>query len=271
VSTPAPTPVRTPGDRTFTFLGTGTSVGVPMLGCECAVCRSPNPRNHRYRCSVLVATPRGNILIDSTPEVRLQLLRERVKLVHAVVYTHYHVDHLFGLDDLRLFPALLNAPLPVYCSDEVEAVIRQAFAYVFEPAARDLPPGWLPKLDFRRIDETPFRVLGELLTPIPLKHARFNVFGFRIGDVAYCTDVSHIPDRSWPLLAGLDVLVIDALRPGKPHPSHFSLEQALEVVERVRPRQAYLTHTGHTMDYDVINPSLPPNVAMAYDGLSFRF
>jgi phosphoribosyl 1,2-cyclic phosphate phosphodiesterase len=271
VNTPTPPPDLTDGDRTFTFLGTGTSVGVPMIGCDCAVCRSPNPKNHRYRCSVLVGTPRGNILIDTTPELRLQLLREDVRLVHAVLYTHYHVDHLFGLDDLRLFPMLLKASLPIYCTDEVEAVIRQAFAYVFASGAEDLPAGWLPKLDFRRIDEAPFQVLGELVTPVPLKHARFNVFGFRIGDVAYCTDVSHIPDRSWPLLAGLKVLVIDALRPGKPHPSHFSLEQALEVIERARPQQAYLTHMGHTMDYDVINPTLPPNVALAHDGLSFRF
>src|SRR5439155_27288320 len=139
--------------RTFTFLGTGTSVGVPMVGCDCAVCRSTNPKNHRYRCSVLIASPGGNILIDTTPELRLQLLRERVQLVHAVVYTHYHVDHLFGLDDLRIFPMLLKGPLPVYCTEEVERVIRQAFAYVFEAGADDLPPGWLPKLEFRRIDE----------------------------------------------------------------------------------------------------------------------
>lgn len=257
--------------RTFTFLGTGTSVGVPMLGCDCAVCRSTNPKNHRYRCSVLLGTPRGNILIDTTPELRLQLLRARVRHVHAVVYTHYHVDHLFGLDDLRIFPMLLKAPLPVYCNDEVEAIIRQAFAYVFEEGAADLPPGWLPKLDFCHIDERPFEVLGERLTPIPLRHGRFNVLGFRIGDVAYCTDVSHIPDASWPLLEGLDVLVLDALRVGKPHPSHFSVEQALEAIARLRPRRAYLTHMSHTIDHDTVNATLPPNVELAYDGLSFEF
>jgi phosphoribosyl 1,2-cyclic phosphate phosphodiesterase len=253
----------TAAPRTFTFLGTGTSVGVPMLGCDCAVCHSTNPKNHRLRCSVLIGTPAGNILIDTTPEMRLQLLRERVKLVHAVVYTHYHVDHLFGLDDLRVFPMFLKAPLPVYCTDEVQGVIRQAFAYVFDAATADLPPGWLPKLDFRRIDERPFDVLGERLTPIPMRHGRFNV--------AYCTDVSHIPEHSMALLEGLDVLVLDALRPGKPHPSHFSIEQAVEVVEKVRPRQTYLTHMSHTIDYDAISPTLPPNVALAYDGLSFRF
>ena len=242
-----------------------------MLGCDCSVCRSTNPRNSRYRCSVLINTQRGNILIDTTPELRLQLLRENVKLVHAVVYTHYHVDHLFGLDDLRLFPVALKASLPIYCTDEVEEVIRQAFAYAFHPANDDVPAGMLPRLEFRRINESPFEVLGEQLIPIPLIHSRFNVLGFRIGDVAYCTDVSEIPARSWPLLEGVKVFVIDALRPGKPHPAHFSLEQALEAIARVKPEQAYLTHMAHTMDYDRLMETLPPGVEPAYDGLSFRF
>src|SRR5262245_10683237 len=246
-------------------------MGVPMIGCDCAVCRSTNPRNHRYRCSAVITTPRGAILIDTTPELRLQLIRANVKLVHAVVYTHYHADHLFGLDDVRIFPAVLKGPLPIYCTDEVEEVIRQAFAYAFHPGGDDLPAGVLPKLEFHRIDEQPFEVLGEQLTPIPLLHGRFNVLGFRVGNVAYCTDVSAIPEQSWPLLEGLDVFVIDALRPGKPHPSHFSLEQALEAIARLRPKQAYLTHMAHGMDYDVLVRTLPPGVAPAYDGLSFRF
>ena len=265
------TPTLLTGDRTFTFLGTGTSVGVPMIGCDCNVCRSPNPRNNRYRCSVLIGTARGNILIDTTPELRLQLVRERVKLVHAVLYTHYHVDHLFGLDDLRLFPLALQAPLPIFCSDEVEEVIRQAFSYAFHAKGDEAVAAMLPRLEFRRIDDNPFEALGERVTPIPMQHGRFNVYGFRIGNVAYCTDVSHIPDRSWPLLEGLDVFVIDALRPGKPHPAHFCLEQALEAIVRVKPRQAYLTHMSHAMDYDQLTRTLPPGVAPAHDGLSFRF
>lgn len=257
--------------RTFTFLGTGTSVGVPMAGCACPVCKSTNPKNHRYRCSVLVNTPRGNLLIDTTPELRLQLVREDVRLIHAVLYTHYHVDHLFGLDDLRIFPMLLRAPLPIYCTGDVEEVIRRAFSYAFEERNQELPLGWVPRLEFRRIDETPFEALGEMVTPIPFQHGRFDVFGFRIGDVAYCTDVSGIPERSWPLLEGLDVLVLDALRPGKPHPSHFSIEQAVEVIGKLKPRQAYLTHLSHNVDHDVISPHLPANVALAYDGLRFTF
>lgn len=257
--------------RTFVFLGCGTSVGVPMIGCDCHVCRSPNPRNHRTRASVLFKLPAGNLLVDTSPELRLQLLREKVPYAHAVLYTHYHADHLFGLDDARLFPKYLGGPLPIYCTGEVEDVIRQAFAYAFDPRTGDLPAGYLPKLEFRRISAAPFDVLGQRVTPIPLVHSRFDVFGFRIGDVAYCTDVNHIPDASWPLLDGLDVLIIDALRPDRPHPSHFGLPQALEVVDRVRPRQTYLTHMSHEMDYDTLPARLPPGVAMAYDGLSFDF
>jgi phosphoribosyl 1,2-cyclic phosphate phosphodiesterase len=263
--------IASTGPRTFTFLGTGTSVGVPMLGCECAVCKSANPRNHRYRCSVVIGTPRGNILIDTTPEMRLQLLRAKVRLVHAVLYTHYHVDHLFGMDDLRVFPLATKAALPIYCTDEVEEVIRRSFPYVFDARTQEITYSLVPKLEFRRIAEAPFEALGETVTPIPLLHNQFNVLGFRIDDVAYCTDVSVIPERSWPLLHGLKVLVIDALRPGKPHPAHFSLDQALEVVDRLKPERAYLTHMAHSMEYESLMRSLPAGVEPAYDGLSFEF
>ncbi len=256
--------------RTFIFLGTGTSVGVPMIGCDCAVCRSPNPRNHRYRCAVLVQTPQGNLLIDTPPELRLQLLRERVGVVHAVLFTHYHADHLFGLDDLRPIPFRLGGPVPLYCTAEVEGKIRTTFAYAFGPAAEEMSSGYLPKLIFRRITSDPFTVLGEKVTPVPLAHAHFDVFGFRIGDVAYCTDVSAIPRESWPRLEGLRVLVLDALRP-RPHIAHFSLDQALDVIERLQPEQAYLTHTSHELEYEEVNARLPPNVRMAYDGLRFPF
>ncbi len=258
-------------DRTFIFLGTGTSVGVPMIGCECRVCTSANTRNHRTRCSVIVKLAGGNLLIDTAPELRLQLVREKIPLAHAVLYTHYHADHLFGLDDVRLFPKKLGGALPIYCTDEVEEVIRQAFSYAFHPATGDLPAGVLPKLEFRRIDTRPFEILGQKIIPIPLVHARFNVLGFRIGNVAYCTDVSEIPAASWPLLENLDVLVLDALWLRGPHPSHFNLEQALDVVSRLKPKQTYLTHMSHEMDYDSLPATLPPGVAMAFDGLKFDF
>jgi len=256
--------------RTFTFLGTGTSMGVPMIGCECAVCRSPDPRNHRYRCAVLIRTPQGNILIDTPPELRLQLIRERVRNIHATLYTHYHADHLYGLDDLRPLSRTLGRPIPLYCTAEVEGKIRNAFAYAFGPEADSLPAGMIPKLTFERIGNNPFSVLGQLVTPIPLIHAHFDVLGFRIGDVAYCTDVSQIPRESWPRLEGLQVLVLDALR-FNPHPAHFGLQQALDAIEQFGPQRAYLTHMCHELEHETVNRMLPSNVQLAYDGLSFAF
>lgn len=258
------------GPRTFTFLGTGTSVGVPMLGCDCPVCQSSDPHNQRYRCAALIETPRGRILIDTPPELRLQLLRAHVGFVHAVLYTHYHADHLFGLDDLRPMPRQLGGPVPLYCTGEVEGKIRQSFSYAFGPAAAELPPGFIPKLTFQRITSEPFTVLGERVVPVPLEHAHFDVFGFRIGDVAYCTDVNKIPQASWPRLEGLQVLVLDALRQA-PHPAHFGLDEALDVIAKLRPRQAYLTHMSHEFDHAALSKHLPPNIQPAYDGLSFEF
>jgi phosphoribosyl 1,2-cyclic phosphate phosphodiesterase len=256
--------------RTFTFLGTGTSVGVPQVGCDCQVCQSTNPRNNRYRCSVVIGTSAGNILIDTTPELRLQLVRAKVKIVHAVLYTHYHADHMFGLDDLRPVPIYLGGPVPLYCTTEVERRIRQVFGYAFGADADAVNRAYLPRLTFQTIDETPFEVLGQHVTPIPLIHNHFNVLGFRFGDVAYCTDVSKIPRESWPLLEGLDVLVLDALRP-RPHPAHFSLEEAVEAIQRIQPKKAYLTHMSHELEHEATNRILPANVELAYDGLSFSF
>jgi phosphoribosyl 1,2-cyclic phosphate phosphodiesterase len=257
-------------DRTFTFLGTGTSVGVPMIGCDCATCRSSNPRNSRYRCSVLVGTPDGNILIDTPPELRLQLLRERVGIVHALLYTHYHADHLFGLDDVRPMQKYLGGPLPIYCTEEVEDKIREVFAYAFTPGAESPSVGYVPKLVIRRIGMEPFTVLGQTIVPIPLRHAWFNVLGFRMDDVAYCTDVNLIPEPSWTLLRGLRVLVLDALR-YKPHAAHFSINEALEVIERLKPERAYLTHMSHELEHEATNAKLPKGVELAYDGLKFEF
>jgi phosphoribosyl 1,2-cyclic phosphate phosphodiesterase len=256
--------------RTFTFLGTGTSVGVPMVGCDCAVCTSNDPHNQRYRCAVLVRLPAGNLLIDTPPELRLQLLRAKVGVVHAVLFTHFHADHIFGLDDLRPIPRQLGSAVPLYCTTEVERKIRQSFFYAFGPDVESVPAGFLPKLVFRTIEEEPFTALGQRIVPIPLVHAHFNVFGFRIDDVAYCTDVNKIPKESWPLLDDLRVLVLDALR-HKPHPGHFSLDEALDVIDRVKPAQAYLTHMSHDLDHEETNRRLPPHVRLAYDGLSFPF
>ncbi len=256
--------------RTFTFLGTGTSIGVPVIGCNCAVCTSADPRNQRYRCSVLIGTPQGNILIDTAPELRLQLLRAKVGLVHAVLFTHYHVDHLYGLDDIRPLCRLLGGPIPLYCTVEVEGKIREVFSYAFKAEAQQLPIGFIPRMVFHRIVDQPFLVLDQKVTPIPLEHGKFDCLGFRIGDVAYCTDTNKIPKESWRLLENLQVLVLDALRM-TPQSGHFSLPQALEVIAELRPKKAYLTHMNHELDHEATNRTLPPNVELAYDGLKFEF
>lgn len=256
--------------RTFTFLGTGTSTGVPMVGCDCSVCTSTDMRNHRYRCAVVIRLPQGNILIDTPPELRLQLLRAKVNYVNAVLFTHYHADHLMGLDDLRPMPRHLGGAVPLYCTTEVERKIRSVFSYAFGSDVENVPAGYLPKLAFQTIDEAPFNVLGQRVIPIQLIHAHFNVLGFRFDDVAYCTDVNKIPKESWPLLEGVRVLVLDALR-FKPHPGHFCLEEAVEVVERLRPERAYFTHMSHDLDHAETNRKLPRGMELAYDGLSFEF
>src|SRR5262245_19719539 len=216
-----------------------------MIGCDCQVCTSSDPRNQRTRPSVLVSFPGGNLLIDTTPEMRMQLVRERVRQVHAIAFTHAHADHLFGLDDARLFPRWIGGPVPVYCEHETEECIRRVFHYAFHPGTERWAAGFVPKLQFIRIEPgVAFEVLGQRLLPIRLEHGSSPVLGFRVGAVAYCTDVSRIPEASRVMLEGLDVLILDALR-YEPHPTHFSLAEALAVVEELKPRRTFLTHLSH--------------------------
>ncbi len=248
------------------LLGTGTSVGVPALGCGCEVCSGNDPKNSRTRCSAIFGLPEGNLLIDTPPDLRQQLVREGLGLVNAVCFTHEHADHIFGLDDLRLMQFYLGTPVPLYCNDVVEQRLRHSFDYAFSNRA-NTHAGAAPSLQFHSIDRDPFEVMGTRVQPIPLKHGPyFDVLGFRIGDVAYCTDVKEIPDESWGLMEGLDTLVLSALR-FEPHPTHLNLEEALEVVRRLKPRQTYFTHCACHFDYHKVNAILPPGVALAYDGL----
>ncbi len=250
----------------FVLLGTGTSVGVPVIGCSCPVCQSNNPRNHRLRCAAVVGLPEGVLLIDTPPDLRTQLLRAQIGLVHAVAFTHEHADHLYGLDDLRLFQFYLGQPVPIYCEPVVEQRIRHVYDYAFSLQ----PPthaGATPQLSFHPIGTDPFAVLGETVTPIRLEHGpRFRVLGFRIGQLAYCTDTNEIPPESWSRLEGLEVLILDALR-RRPHPTHFSLDEAVAVAERIGARQTYFTHVSHDLDHDATNAQLPSGMALAYDGL----
>ena len=256
-------------ERELILLGTGTSHGVPVIGCHCQVCESNDPRNQRTRTGVAVRTPRGTFLIDTSPELRLQLLREKIDLIEAVIYTHGHADHLFGLDDLRLFGYRLERPVVLYCEEIVEQQIRASFSYAFNPAP-DLHHGAIPLLEFLRIGLDPFEVLGERIQPIRLIHGRLPVLGFRIANVAFCTDVSLIPEESWSLLEGLDVLIIDALR-DEPHATHFGIPQALAAVERVKPKRTYLTHVSHYLDYQSTNARLPAGVELSYDSLRIPY
>jgi phosphoribosyl 1,2-cyclic phosphate phosphodiesterase len=251
------------------LLGTGTSVGVPSIGCGCDVCQSDNPRNKRTRTAAIVGLEQGNLLIDTPPDLRTQLIRERIGLVHAVLYTHDHADHIFGLDDLRLFPFYIGGPVPLYCQTQVERRIRQSFDYAFS----NLPEthtGSRPRLEFATIDESPFEVLGTKIIPIPMRHGpNCNVLGFRIGDIAYCTDTNGISPASLELLQGLDTLVIDALRYTE-HPTHFSIDQAIQVARQVKPRRTLLTHMAHEIDYETALGELPPGIEPAYDGMQIQ-
>ncbi|TWU48465.1 MBL fold metallo-hydrolase [Rubripirellula reticaptiva] len=250
-----------------TFLGTGTSVGVPAIGCDCEVCQSSDPTNNRTRCAITIETDGGTILVDTPPDLRTQLLREKIPLVHAVLFTHEHADHLFGLDDLRLFPFRLGGPVPLYCEPHVEARIRKSFDYAFTERT-PTHPGATPQLECRTIGpDDAFDVLGVSVMPIPLKHGpHFNVLGFRIGDFAYCTDTNEIPPSSIERLQGVKTFVVGALR-HKPHPTHFNVEQAVEVARQVGASQTWLTHISHDLDHQTTTRELPDGIDLAYDGL----
>jgi phosphoribosyl 1,2-cyclic phosphate phosphodiesterase len=248
------------------LLGTGTSVGVPMVGCGCDVCTSPNPRNRRTRCSAILGLPGGNLLIDTSPDLREQLLREKIGIVHSVLYTHEHADHIFGLDDLRLMQFHLGGAVPLFCEERVEGRIRKSFDYAFSEEVRT-HPGAAPQLAFHRISLEPFEVLGTRVVPIRMKHGkRFDVLGFRFGDIAYCTDTNSISPESMELLTGLDVLILDALRP-RGHATHYSLEEAVEIARHLEPRQTYFTHMSHELEHEATNAALPEGMALAYDGM----
>ena len=261
-------PATTDISGQLVFLGTGTSVGVPMIGCDCSTCRSDNPRNNRTRCSLVLGLPEGNLLIDTAPDLRHQLLREQIGIVHATLFTHEHADHIFGLDDLRLIQFYLGGPVPLYCERHVEKRIRKSYDYAFSNVKRT-HAGAAPALTFRRITTEPFEVLGARVTPLRLHHGNFPVLGFRFGNVAYCTDTNDIPAESMALLENLDVLILDALR-HKPHATHFGLDEAVEVAQQLRPKRTLLTHMSHDLEHEATNAELPAGIELAWDGLKVR-
>ncbi|GJQ60732.1 MAG: MBL fold metallo-hydrolase [Candidatus Scalindua sp. AMX11] len=247
----------------ITFLGTGTSYGVPMIGCECSVCISDNPKNARTRSSILISRREQNILIDAATELRIQCLKNEVKRVDAVLLTHAHADHILGLDDLRHFNIRQKAVIPVYGSQGTVNQIEKMFSYVFEETISN---GSKPRFTLKSIDGS-FAISNFEIIPIEVMHGLEVVTGYRIGNVAYVTDVSHIPTGSLDKLRGLDLLILDALRI-RPHEKHFNIEQALDIVAQLKPKQALFTHIAHEVEYDKINGTLPDGIKLAYDGLT---
>jgi phosphoribosyl 1,2-cyclic phosphate phosphodiesterase len=246
------------------FLGTATSYGVPQVGCRCATCTSSDPQNKRTRSSVLVEADNGlRLLLDSGPDLRTQALREGVTHVDGVLYTHLHADHTAGIDDLKAFNASLGGVLPCYGHAETGVSLRQRFAYAFEGTPWI---GLIPHINYTVVDREPFYVRDLCVQPVPMRHGSIRATGYRIGSFAYLTDTSGVPAASRALLHDLDTLVIDALR-WEPHPTHLSVPEALELIEEVQPRRAYLTHVSHALEQKTTNRQLPAGVEVAYDGL----
>ena len=248
----------------ITFLGTGTSHGVPMIGCRCATCLSQDPHDTRTRPSVAIRLASGaTILVDTTPDLRAQALRHGLDRVDAILFTHCHADHVMGLDEVRRFNVLQDAAIPCYGDERTMREIRRTFAYIFESGD---PGGGVPRIHLFPLGG-PFSIAGREIVPVPVLHGERMILGFRTGGFAYLTDCSGIPDGSWPLLEGLDTLVIDALR-HRPHPTHLTVAQALEIARRLGPRRTWLTHICHDLPHEATNRSLPPGVQLAYDGLT---
>jgi phosphoribosyl 1,2-cyclic phosphate phosphodiesterase len=252
-------------DLTLTFLGTGTSHGVPSIACHCPVCSSSDPKNQRYRCSVVLQYGERNVLIDTATEFRLQAIRAGMERLDAILFTHSHADHIGGLDDVRSFSERQGTPIPCHGTPRTLREIRRRFDYIFKPTQEG---GGKPRLDLIPI-RGPLNLFGLKIVPVPVYHGELPVLGFRFGAAAYVTDVNRIPGGSMDLLRGLDLLVLDALR-WTPHPTHFTVKQALEVIHELRPVRSYLTHITHDLDHARTNAVLPPGVELAYDGLTLR-
>ncbi|MGH9143816.1 MAG: MBL fold metallo-hydrolase [Vicinamibacterales bacterium] len=257
----------------ITVLGSGTSHGVPAIGCDCAVCRSPDPRDRRTRPSILIevtgdagsafAGAVRSILVDTSTDLRMQALANDVRRVDAILFTHTHADHVFGIDDVRRFNQMQRASIPCFADADTLANLRRMFAYIFEPPKQQ--GGGLPQLSLLRI-AGPFSLGGVEIVPVPLFHGVLPVLGFRLGSFAYLTDCNRVPDESMALLGGVRTLIIDALR-HRPHSTHFSVGEAIETAARIGAERTYFTHISHDLGHAATCASLPVGVELAYDGL----
>lgn len=247
----------------LTFLGTGTSQGVPMIGCGCEVCKSQDPRDKRLRASVLVEHEGLRVLVDAGPDFRYQMLRAGVSSLDAILLTHNHKDHTGGLDDIRAFNYHEKRATQIYCEKYVEESLRKEYSYAFEEIKYPGAPEW----DVHIIDEKPFTIKGVEITPIRGRHFKLPVLGYRFGNIAYCTDMNHIPEEEYSKLQGLDHFIINCVRRGR-HISHYSLEQAMEVAERVGAKHSWLTHLSHQLPcHEELTKELPEGILPAFDGL----
>jgi phosphoribosyl 1,2-cyclic phosphate phosphodiesterase len=248
------------------FFGTGTSHGVPVIGCECDVCKSTDFRDKRTRSSILIKSNSKNILIDTSIDFRIQALANDLKSLDAVLYTHTHADHLFGLDDVR--PLTKSSNLQIYCDSHSEQQILSKFDYVFGAAVQK--GGGLPKLKLNCIEDLKsFNAGGVEFLPVPIYHGKLKIYGYRFGDVAYLTDCSSVPQESAAALEGVRLLIIDALK-YTPHPTHFSVEQAIDFSRKIKAEQTYFTHMAHDLKHSVLDKELPENISPAYDNLRLQ-
>ncbi len=249
----------------ITFLGTGTSQGVPVIACDCEICRSGDTRDKRLRTSVLIEKDNTILVIDAGPDFRQQMLRENVRRLDAIILTHEHKDHIAGMDDVRAFNYKSQDAIDIFAEDRVQKAVRKDYSYVF---AEYQYPG-IPKMKLNPISEYGFSIRGTALTPLRVFHYRLPVYGFRIGNFAYITDANYIPEETKEKLFGIKYLVINALRKEK-HISHFSLREAIDLIREISPRKAFITHISHQMGFhEEVSGTLPPGIMLAYDGLSF--
>jgi phosphoribosyl 1,2-cyclic phosphate phosphodiesterase len=265
-------------NATLTVLGSGTSMGVPTIGCDCAVCHSTDPHDRRLRPSVMVewhdaslddAAPVRRVLIDTTPDFREQAIRERINRIDAVLYTHGHADHILGLDDLRplSFPRVTGGgKLPLYANESTAHALRSVFKYVFEANYKF---GGLAQVELHDIS-SPVALFGATFIPVTVIHGEAEILGYRFGSAAYLTDFSTVPESTLAQLEGLDLLFLDALR-HHPHPTHSTVANSLKIVERLKPRRTFFTHISHDLAHEATNAELPPHVRLAHDGLKLEF
>ncbi|WP_026966175.1 MBL fold metallo-hydrolase [Algoriphagus terrigena] len=245
------------------FLGTGTSQGVPVIGCDCEVCKSLDFRNKRFRTSIHVEAEGVSLVVDTGPDFRMQMLRAGVQRLDAILFTHEHKDHTAGLDDIRPFNFMQQTDIPIFAARNVLDQVQREYAYIFSSKKY---PG-VPQVEPVEITENPFNVKGLDVTPIPVLHYKLPVFGFRIGDFSYITDANHIPEESMKLLEGTEVLVLNALQI-TPHISHFTLDEAIAVAKKIGARRTYFTHISHRLGlHDAVDKQIPEGMALAYDGL----